>query len=212
MTITLTASKREGTPAQLRVQELVPAVYYGSGSDAVSVSVPLKEFTKVFKEAGETTAIVLQLGGEKINTMIHDIQRDPLSGTPTHVDFLVIDMNKEIEVPVPIEFTGLAGAEKNGIGTIVKVLHEMHVKALPANLPHSFTVDITRLATLEDQIHVKDIVLGTGVTLITGEDEVVALVTPFIEEKEEAPVPIDLSAIEVEKKGKDETAEEPAAE
>lgn len=211
MTITLAAQKREGTPATLRAQELVPAVYYGKGKDAVSISVPLKEFTKVFKEAGETTTVSLQIGGEKINTMIHDIQRDPLSGAPMHVDFLVIDMNKEIEVPVPIEFTGLAEAEKNGLGTLVKVLHEVHVKALPANLPHSFTVDVTGLATLDDQIHVKDIALPTGVTLVTGEDEVIALVTPFIEEKEEAPA-FDPNAIEVEKKGKEEAEGEAAAE
>lgn len=211
MTITLQATKREGSSAALRKAEYIPAVYYGSGKDAVSISVPLKEFTKVFKEAGETTAIVLQLGGEKINTLIHDIQHDPLSGVPTHVDFLVIDMNKEIEVPVPLEFTGLAEAEKNGLGTLAKVLHEIHVKALPANLPHSLTIDVTGLKTLEDQIKVKDITLPKGVTVITNEDEVVALVTAFVEEKEEKPM--NLESIEVEQKGKKEEAEtEEAAE
>ena len=211
MTITLTAAKREGAPAALRAQDLIPAVYYGAGKDAVSISVPLKEFSKVFKDAGETTTVSLQLGGEKVNTLIHDIQRDPITGTPTHIDFLVIDMNKEIEVPVPIEFTGLAEAEKNGLGTLVKVMHEIHVKALPANLPHSFTVDVTRLATLEDQIHVKDIALADGVVLVGSPDDVVALVTPFVEEKEEAPA-FDPNAVEVEKKGKEETPEEaPAA-
>lgn len=207
MTIALQAQKREGSPAALRAKELIPAVYYGAGKDAVSVSVPLKEFIHVFKEAGETTTVALQLGGEKVNTLIHDIQRDPITGTPVHVDFLVIDMNKEIEVPVPIEFTGLAEAEKGGLGTLVKVLHEVHVKALPANLPHSFTVDVTRLATLEDQIHAKDIALGAGVTLVTNGDDVVALVTPFVEEKEAAPM--DLSQIEVtgEKKAEEGTEE-----
>ncbi len=209
MTIILSAAKREGSPSAIRENEHIPAVYYGAGSDAVSITVPLKEFIKVFKEAGETTTVALQIGGEKINTMVHDVQRDPLSGTPTHVDFLVIDMNKEIEVPVPIEFIGLAGAEKNGLGTITKVLHEIYVKALPANLPHSFEVDVTSLATLEDQILVKDITLAPGVTLVTDENEVVALVSAFVEEKEEEVV-FDPNAIEVEKKGKEEVPEEPA--
>jgi large subunit ribosomal protein L25 len=211
MTVTLTASKREGTPATVRAAELVPAVYYSAGKDAVSISIPLKEFTKVFKEAGESTAIALQIGGEKINALIHDIQRDPISGTPVHVDFLVIDMNKEIEVTVPIEFTGLADAEKNGLGNLVKVAHEIQVKALPANLPHSVTVDVAGLATLDDQIHAKDIALPAGVTLITPADEVIVLVAAFVEEKEEASAPIDLSAIEVEKKGKEEAPAEEAA-
>lgn len=208
--ITLSAQSREGkTPDSLRASELIPAVYYSKGKDAVSIAVPAREFVKVFAEAGETTAVTLQLGGEKITTLIHDIQRDPITGAATHVDFLVIDMNKEIEVAVPIEFTGLAEAEKAGLGTIVKVLHEVHVKALPAKLPHSLEVDITSLATLEDQIHAKDIKLPSGVELVTSPEEVVALVAAFKEEKEEAPV--DLSAIEVEQKGKKEEEGESAA-
>ena len=206
MTITLTAQSRAGKSAKtLRQEDLIPAVYYSGGKDAVSISVPSKEFIKVWKEAGETSAVTLQIGGEKITTLIHDMQRDPVSHEPTHVDFLVIDMNKEIEVPVPIEFTGLAEAEKGGLGTLVKVLHEVHLRGLPGKMPHAVEVDVTGLATLEDQIHVKDLKLPEGVSLVTGEDEVVALVTAFKEEKEEAP--IDLSTIEVEQKGKKEEDE-----
>lgn len=189
-----------------RAAEQVPAVYYGAGKESTSISVPLRDFTKIFKEAGETTAIELAVEGEVVNALIHDIQRDPLSGLPIHIDFLAIDMNKEIEVPVPIEFTGLAEAEKNGLGTLVKVLHEVQVRALPAHMPHSFTVDVTPLATLESQIHVRDIALPNNVTLVTSPDEVVALITAFIEEKEEA-APIDLESIEVEQKGKKEEGE-----
>jgi large subunit ribosomal protein L25 len=204
MTITLSAQPRANkSPNMLRTEELVPAVYYGAGSDAVSIAVSAKEFAKAWKDAGETTTVTLMIGGEKINTMIHDIQRDPVTDLATHIDFLVVDMNKEIEVPVPIEFTGLAEAEKAGVGTLVKVLHEVHVSALPANLPHSIEVDVTRLATLEDQIHVSDIALPKGVTMITEADEVVALIAAFKEETEEVQA-VDLSAIEVEKKGKKE--------
>ncbi|HTH92985.1 MAG TPA: 50S ribosomal protein L25 [Candidatus Paceibacterota bacterium] len=201
--ITLEAKQRTGSPDALRAQELIPAVYYGSGKDAVSIAVPAREFTKVLKEAGETTAVTLTIGSEKISTLIHDLQRNPVDGSVTHIDFLVIDMKKEIEVAVPIEFTGLAEAEKSGLGTLVKVLHEVHVSALPADLPHNLEVDVTGLATLEDQIHVKNISLPKGVTMVTDGEEVVALVAPFVEEKEET-APVDLSAIEVEKKGKQE--------
>ncbi len=204
MTITLSAQSRSNKSlTDLRAEELIPAVYYGAGSDAVSIAVSAKEFNKAWKDAGETTTVTLTIGGEKINTMIHDIQRDPVSDNAVHVDFLVVDMNKEIEVAVPIEFIGLAEAEKTGTGTLVKVLHEVQVSALPANLPHSVEVDVTRLATTEDQIHVSDIALPKGVTMISEADEVVALVSAFKEEVEEAPV-LDLSAIEVEKKGKKE--------
>lgn len=204
--ITLQATQRTGTPDALRSQELVPAVYYSAGKDAVSIAISLKEFNKVWKEAGETTAVVLQIGGEKISTIIKDIQRDPVSDTVLHVDFLIIDMNKTIEVTVPIEFTGLAEAEKNGLGTLVKVLHEVEVSALPNDLPHALIVDVSGLATLDDQIHVSDITLPKGVTMITPTEEVVALMAAFVEEKEETPV-LDLSAIEVEKKGKKDEEE-----
>ena len=83
----------------------------------------------------------------------------------------------------------------------MKVLHEVHIEALPKDLPHAITVDITSLETLQNQIHVKDIVLPKGVTMITNAEEVVALVAPAKAEKEEE-APVDLSAIEVEKKGK----------
>lgn len=202
--ITLEAKQRSGSPDALRAQDLIPAVYYGAGKDAVSIAIPAREFVKVYKEAGETTAVILTIGGEKISTLIHDIQRDPVSGNATHIDFLVIDMKKEIEVAVPLEFIGTAEAEKNGLGTLVKVLHEVHVSALPANLPHNLEIDVTGLNTLEDQVHVKNIALPHGVTMITDGEEVVALVAAFAQEKEEESVPVDLSAIEVEKKGKQE--------
>jgi large subunit ribosomal protein L25 len=205
--ITLEATQRNGSPAAIRAQEMIPAEYYGAGKDAVSIAVPEKAFIKVLKEAGETTAVILTIGAEKISTIIHDMQRDPVTGTIVHVDFLIIDMKKELEVAVPVEFTGVAEAEKLGLGTVVKVVHEVHVSALPADLPHVFEIDITLLATLEDQIHVSDIKLPKGVTMITEGEEVVALIAPFIEEKEEEATPVDLSAIEVEKKGKQEDEE-----
>lgn len=200
----LKATKRTNEkPADIRAAGSIPAVFYGFGKEATSVSVPAIEFTKLFKQAGETTAITLDMGDQKVPTLIHDISRDPVTGAPTHVDFLVVDMNKETEVAVPIEFTGVAPAEKSNIGMVMKVMHEIEVRALPANLPHSIEVDISTLANLNDIIHAKDIKLPTGVSLVGDAEDVVASVSAFVEEKEETPV-LDLDAIEVEKKGKKE--------
>lgn len=209
--ITLEATKRTNeTSAALRTAERVPAVYYGKGKEAVSISISAKDFGKVWKEAGETTTVTLVVEGTKVTTLIHDIQRDAIRGDATHVDFLVIDMNKPIEVAVPLEFTGTAEAEKSGLGTLVKVLHEVQVSALPNDLPHQLEVAVDGLLTLEDQIRVSDITLPKGVTMVTDAEEVVALVAAFKEETEEV-APMDLSSIEVEKKGKKED-EEAAAE
>ena len=206
--ITLQAEIRtnEKTKA-LRAADKIPAVYYSAGKESVKISVSLRDFVKVFKEAGETTAVTLTVDGKKVPTLIHDVQHNPVNGTFEHVDFLVIDMKKEIEVPVPIEFEGLAPAEKNGLGTVVKSLHEVEVRALPDAMPHAIIVSLDSLATLEDQIRVSDLVLPAGVTVITDGEEIVASVAAFVEETEEA-APIDLSAIEVAKKGKKESEED----
>ena len=207
--LTLKANKRENDKIEdIREAGLIPAVFYGFGRESTSISINAIEFTKMFKESGETTTITLDLGTEKVSTLVHDLQKNPINGEVMHVDFLVVDMNKEAEVAVPIEFTGLAEAEKLGLGVVMKVMYEVEVRALPANLPHSITVDVTTLATLSDAIHAKDLNLPTGVVLVGDPEEVVASVAAFVEEKEEAPV-LDVSAIEVEKKGKKDE-EEPA--
>ncbi|MCC7436297.1 50S ribosomal protein L25 [Candidatus Nomurabacteria bacterium] len=204
----LKATKRTDEKiADIRDQGLVPAVFYGFKKESTSISVPSIEFIKLFREAGETTAISLDVEGEKIPCLVHDLQKDPVTGAPMHIDFLVVDMNKETEVSVPIEFTGLAEAEKAGLGIVVKVMHELEVKALPADLPHSIEVDLTPLVELHQSIHAKDIVLPKGVSLITEPEEIIASVSAFSEEKEEAPV-LDVDSIEVEKKGKKEEESE----
>lgn len=207
---TLNATKRSKTDklAIVRANGMVPAVVYGAKVDNTSISVPSIDFIKVWKGAGESSTLVLTLEGKNIDVLIHEVQVDPIKGFPKHVDFLAVDMNKPIEVAVPLEFTGVAPAEKAGLGSLVKVIHEVEVSALPKDIPAHITVDISVLETLENQIHVSDLVLPVGVTMISDSEEVVALVAAVKEEVESAPV--DLSSIEVEKKGKKE--EEAAAE
>jgi large subunit ribosomal protein L25 len=208
---TLTATKRSKTDklATVRNNGMVPAVVYGARVENTSISVPSVDFIKAFKVAGESSTIALDLEGKKIDVLIHEVQVDPVKGFPMHVDFLAIDMNKPVEVTVPLEWTGVAPAEKNGLGVLVKVIHELHIEALPKDLPHAIVVDLSSLETLENQIHVKDIALPKGVTMKTDANEVVALVSTVKEEVEEV-APVDLSAIEVEKKGKKEEEGAPA--
>ncbi len=213
---TLTATKRSKTDklADIRSNGMVPAVVYGAQVENTPISVSSVNFQKLFKVVGETSTIVLEIsddkkGVKKVDVLIHDMQVDPIKGFPIHIDFLAIDMNKPIEVAVPIEYTGLALGEKNGVGVLVKVLHEVEIEALPKDIPSSIIVDVTKLANLDDKIIVKDLVLTKGVRVITEEDEVVALISAIKEEVIED-TPVDLSAIEVEKKGKkeEETTEE----
>jgi len=197
----------------LRKKGEIPAVFYGAGKQSTSISVSTIEFKKIWRQAGESSAVVLKNAEGDVDVLIHEVQVDPVTDEPIHADFLAIDMKKKIKVKVPLEFEGVSIAVKTGIGNLVKVLHELEIEALPKDLPQHLTVDISKLETLEDNVFVSDIKLPAGVETITALDDVVVSVVAQVEEKEEEAAPVDLSAIEVEKKGKkeEEGGEESAA-
>jgi large subunit ribosomal protein L25 len=192
----------------------LPAVFYGAGNESTPISVSIIDFKKIWYKSGESSTVKISTDTGTVDALIHEVQVDPVTDEPIHVDFLVIDMNKKIEVEVALEFTGVSEAVKGGLGTLVKVLHEVEIEALPKDLPHNLVIDISKLATIDSQILVSDIKLPAGVTMITKGSEVVASIAEQKEEKEETVAPVDLSAIEVEKKGKkeEEGAPEAAAE
>ena len=188
----------------LRKTGEIPAVFYGAGKTSTSISLSIIEFKKIWREAGESSTVKISLDDNNIDALIHEVQVHPVTEEPIHVDFLVIDINKKIRVKVPLEFIGISNAVKNGLGNLVKVLYEVEVEALPKDLPHNLTIDIGSLTQFGDQILAKDIQLSSGLELKENPEEVVVTVAAPREEKEEEAAPIDLSAIEVEKKGKEE--------
>ncbi|MCE9585232.1 50S ribosomal protein L25 [Candidatus Nomurabacteria bacterium] len=197
--------------AEMRKGTELPAVFYGLGKDTISISVSKVEFKKVWQKAGESSTVVLSTPSGDVDVLIHEVQTHPITDEPIHVDFLVVDKNKKIKVSIPLVFEGVSPAVKGGSGTLVKVLHEVEVEALPKDLPHDLVVDISKLAELHSQVLVSDISLPSGVTMVTKNNEVVASIAEQKEEKETTNEPIDLSKIEVEKKGKKEE-EAPATE
>lgn len=207
-------SKKDGSARVVRTTGKIPAVFYGPKEASTPISVNEIDFLKVWKQAGESTVITLKDGSEEHDALIHDIDREAVSGKIRHIDFYVIEKGKKVQVGTPIEFAGVAPAVKDLGGVLVKVLHEIEVEALPKDLPHRIDVDISSLVDFDAQIKAGDITLPAGVTLITEADEVVALVAAPKEEVEEIAAPIDMAAIELsEKKGKkdEEGAEGEAA-
>ncbi len=210
MTLTLAVEKREKTgsaaSADVREQGRVPATVYGRTHTAMSVSVDAALFGKVYREAGESTVVTLTGTGEDIETLISEVTTDPVRGSFLHVDFYAVEKGKKVEVDVPLHFDGVSPAEKELGGTLIKVMHELSIEALPKDLPHEIVVDVSSLKTFDDQILVRDITLPAGVTAVVDGEEVVALVQAAQEETEET-ASADLSSIEVEKKGKEEEQE-----
>jgi large subunit ribosomal protein L25 len=192
----------------LRQEGKIPAVLYGSKTASKPIAIALSDFKKLSREAGESTIFTLHDGEEEHDALIHEIERDPVTDEPTHVDFYIVEKGQVLTVHVPLEFTGEAPIEEQGGYQVVKVLHELEVEAKPKDLPHEIVVDISGLDNPEAHIAVKDISLPAGVVATADPDEVVVTVTAVVEEVEETPEEVDLSAIEVEKKGKDEEAQE----
>lgn len=177
----LQAEKRSNIGSRLnamRKDGVLPAVLYGEGVPSTPLSVPAREFEKVFREAGETSLVTLKVGDAAYNVLIHDIAVDPLSLKPIHADFYAVRMDKPIEANVPLTFTGTSPAVEQEGGILVKVMHELEVKALPQDLPHEIVVSIEGLAKIGDKLHVKDLTLPAGVTAKAPVEEVVALVEP----------------------------------
>lgn len=197
-------------PKETKSEGMIPAVYYGAHAASTPIFIDAIDFKKVLASAGESSSIELVTEHGTENAMIKDVQFDPVKNMPIHADFYVIEKGQKVHVMTPIEFVGESEAVKAG-GVLVKVMHELSVEGEPSKLPAHFEVDIAKLATMEDVIKVSDIKLPSGVELyhVTA-DDVVASVTVAKEESEEAPAEVDLSAIEVEQKGKKEEEGEAA--
>jgi large subunit ribosomal protein L25 len=199
-------------PMAIRALGQIPAVFYGKKEASTPISIKKTDFLKVWKEAGESSVVTLDTPDGSKESLIHDVELDPVSGAPRHADFYVFEKGHKVEVALPVEFIGVSPAVKDLGGILVKVLHEMKIEAMPKDLPQKLEVDISSLAQFGDQILAEAIPMPHGVELKEKPEEVVATVSAPREEKEEEVAPVDLSSIEVEKKGKEDApAEEGAA-
>jgi len=172
----------------LRAKGSIPAVLYGPKEDSTAITVDQKTFERLFKQAGETTIIKLKGVGEEKDTLIHDIQRHPVTDVVLHADFYVLEKGKKITLNIPLEFVGVAPAEKLG-HILVKALHEVEIEVAPAELPQHLEVDISKLENVGDHVLASDIKLPPSAELKVGPEEIVVSVTAFVEEKEPEPAP-----------------------
>ena len=202
MDLELTLDAREAQGKQnkrLRREGLVPGVVYGMGHESVPVQVDAKTFETLYKAAGRTSVVKFRLPGASRATsgVIKNVQRNPLSGRPVHVDYLLVNLRQEMEVDVPLVFSGEAPAVEETGGTLLHNLSSVHVKALPNDIPHEIEVNVSVLTSLDVAIHVRDLNLNRDlVTVLTDPDTLVATVVPPRIEVEEEPVPTEAEEAE----------------
>lgn len=202
----------------LRATGLVPAELYGRGVENVHVMVPIREFAKVYRAAGENTVVNLDVAGKKTPVLIHDVKYHPVTDEIESVDFYQVRLDEKLRTKVPVEFTGESAAVKHQSGVLIKALQEIEVEALPRDVPHSFVVDLSVLAELEQSVYVRDLKIPAEVKIFAAMDTVVATVKPQMTEEqakalEEAAVPsVESVKVETEEKVAERAAEKEVVE
>lgn len=148
--------------------------------------------------------------GKTHPVLIHDVQIHYLTSAPIHVDFYEVSMTEKLKAMVVLEFIGEAPAVKTSGGILVKVLNEVEVECLPADLPHNIEVNQESLKTLQDEIHVKDLKVSAKVKILTDANELVIKVQPPRDVEAELSTPIveDVSKVEGAAEVKPEAAAE----
>ncbi len=185
--ITLTAEIRNADEKnkEIRANKEIPAVVYGKNQEPINIKVSFSDFLKTFRKAGESNIINLKVGKKNIEVLVHDFQKEPVTGDFIHIDFYALIRGEVLTTNVTLNFVGNSEAVKEG-GILEELNKEIEVKCLPKNLVDHFDVDISVLKDFWDNIKVSDLNLGKDFEILTPADEVIVLVAkPKVEKTTE---------------------------
>jgi large subunit ribosomal protein L25 len=188
--------------ANLRRAGRVPAVVFGHGIESIPVSLDEHEFEHIRRTVHSNTIVELKIDGKDTHrVMVHGIQIDPRHRRLLHVDLFELKSGEEVTVEVPLHSSGESYAVARLGGTLLHNIDHIRVRALPENLPDSIDYSVDSIMDFETAIHLRDLPLPDGVTLLSDGDEVVAKVAP--------PKVEEVAAVEAPVEGAEEAA--PAA-
>jgi len=196
----------------LREKGFIPAILYGKKTETLPLEMKSQDFNNIYKKSGDTNIIDLVFedqGKEQVkNVLVQDVSNHFLNGSPMHVDFYEVEMNKLIKAHIPVVFIGESPAVNKG-GVLIKSMNEIEVEALPKNLPHEIPVDISVLTDFDQTIYVHDIKFSSEVKVLVEENTPIASVSePISEEELEKELGEDKSVEEVEVVGEDKEEKE----
>ncbi len=172
------ANKSESN--QLRRQGLVPAVIYKKGETSETIAIDAKEFSTLLRgvKPGHlaTTKFELVEGGKARLAIIKDIQYNPINYDVIHIDFELLDEKIQINVNIPIEFTGVADCVGVKLGGVIRqVIRGLRVRCYPKDMPESFTLDVKNMS-MKDCKRLKDLDIPNTVRPLTDLNEVVVVI------------------------------------
>lgn len=172
---------------KLRREGTLPGNLFGKKIKSVSLQLPMADFEKVYKEAGETGLIDLEVGGSVHPVLIHHLQISPVTGVYLHADFHEVSLTEKTTAKVPVVLSGEAPAIVQSLGVLINPISEIEVEALPQDLPESIIVDISKLEAVDQAITIADLKLDSKVTVKVAPEEIVVKIGP-LEKEEVAPV------------------------
>ncbi len=173
---------------RLRHEGSIPAVIYGEGVTALAVSVDAKAFrTAVSGDQGLNSLITLDADGQSYLVMAREIQRHPVRGTVSHIDFQVTDPNKPVVTEVPLHLIGDAVEVRHADWEVDQQMFSLEIKSRPDRIPTHFEVDISELA-VGSSIRVADLTLPEGVESAIDPTATVVTTHPGRVAKSEVPV------------------------
>jgi len=194
---------------KLRAAGRIPAILYGQGKESVPLTIDPRALEKVLRAGGANALLDLTVEGRpelgSPVALVKELQRHPIRGTIVHADLYQVDLTRSVEVEVPVHLIGKAKGIDFG-GILEHSLREVALECLPRSIPASIEVDVSNME-IGDVIHVRDLVLPPGVSLVSDPDlGVVHVALPAAEE--EAPV---AAAVEGEAAAPAAAGEAPAA-
>ena len=176
--VVFAAQKRvnSGSADSRRVRRLgrIPAVIYGHTGGAITIDLDDLEFSNGIKGISESTIVKVNVDGQTHYAFVKDTQRNIMDGKILHVDFYEVESHRVLRARVSLHVHGNPIGVRDG-GIFESPLHDIEVECLPKDLPERIAVDVSGLG-VNQSIHVRDLPLGEGVRLISGGDQVVALV------------------------------------
>jgi large subunit ribosomal protein L25 len=192
----------KGVARKLRGAGRIPGVCYGGSASSVPITLDPRALERLLtrSDAGVNTLIDLKVeGGGEFDgrvVLLKELQRDPVSGRFLHADLYAVDLEQTVSVSVPICLTGIAEGVTMG-GILDQSLRELDLECLPRSIPEEIPVDVTALG-LGQSLHVRDLMMPEGVTLISDLDiSVVSVVAPAAVE-EAAPAEEEVALAEGE--------------
>jgi large subunit ribosomal protein L25 len=158
---------------RLVAEDMIPAVIYGQGTTPVSIAVSRRDLRIALSgPAGHNAVIQLTVDGRVQPTVVKELQRDPVRRTVRHVDFLVVDLDKNITAEVQLVIVGHAQKVKDLEGLVDAQVSTITISTTPRNIPSELQIDVSDMS-IGDTKHARDVALPAGVTLAMDPDAVI---------------------------------------